>query len=132
MHTKGLISGAISDEQSINIGLDMRNLIYNKDLKLADDLQVYENRTALALNPHYKLSSDSWNLRAGANVDISFGSGKSFRVSPDVIAQYIFSDSYVLYAARLPEASWSTISADWKRSVLMPCRQALFSIRTNS
>ncbi len=98
MHTKGLISGAISDEQSINIGLDMRNLIYNKDLKLADDLQVYENRTALALNPHYKLSSDSWNLRAGANVDISFGSGKSFRVSPDVIAQYIFSDSYVLYA----------------------------------
>ena len=33
---------------------------------------------------------------------------------------------------KLPEASWSTISADWKRSVLMPCRQALFSIRTNS
>ena len=96
VHTKGLISGAISDEQSINIGLDMRNLIYNKDLKLADDLQVYENRTALALNPHYKLSSDSWNLRAGANVDISFGSGKSFRVSPDVIAQYIFSDSLSL------------------------------------
>ena len=73
VHTKGLISGAISDEQSINIGLDMRNLIYNKDLKLADDLQVYENRTALALNPYYKLSSDSWNLRAGANVDLSFG-----------------------------------------------------------
>ena len=87
VHTKGLISGAISDEQSINIGLDMRNLIYNKDLKLADDLQVYENRTTLALNPHYKLSSDSWNLRAGANVDLSFGSGKSFRVSPDVTAQ---------------------------------------------
>lgn len=98
VHTKGLISGAISDEQSINIGLNMRNLIYNKDLKLADDLQVYENRTSLALNPHYKLSSDSWNLRAGANVDLSFGSGKSFRVSPDVTAQYIFSDSYVLYA----------------------------------
>ena len=73
VHTKGLISGAISDEQSINIGLDMRNLIYNKDLKLADDLQVYENRTALELNPHYKLSSDSWNLRAGANVDLSSG-----------------------------------------------------------
>lgn len=131
MHTKGLISGAISDEQSINIGLDMRNLIYNKDLKLADDLQVYENRTTLALNPHYKLSSDSWNLRAGANVDLSFGSGKSFRVSPDVTAQYI-SPTATYSMRKLPEANWSTISADWKRSVLMPCRQPLFSIRTNS
>ena len=111
VHTKGLISGAISDEQSINIGLDMRNLIYNKDLKLADDLQVYENRTALALNPHYKLSSDSWNLRAGANVDLSFGSGKSFRVSPDITAQYIFSDSYVLYA----QATGGKLVNDFRR-----------------
>ena len=89
----------------------MRNLIYNKDLRLADDLQVYENRTALALNPHYKLSSDSWNLRAGANVDLSFGSGKSFRVSPDVTAQYIFSDSYVLYA----QATGGKLVNDFRR-----------------
>lgn len=111
VHTKGLISGAISDEQSINIGLDMRNLIYNKDLKLPDDLQVYENRTALALNPYYELSSDSWNLHAGANVDLSFGSGKSFRVSPDVTAQYIFSDSYVLYA----QATGGKLVNDFRR-----------------
>lgn len=111
VHTKGLISGAINDEQSINIGLDMRNLIYNKDLKLSDELQVYENRTALALNPYYKLSSDSWNLHAGANVDLSFGSGKSFRVSPDVVAQYIFSDSYVLYA----QATGGKLVNDFRR-----------------
>lgn len=97
IHTKGLVSGAISDEQSINIGLDMRNLIYNKDLK-KDEISVYENRTALALTPYYELNSDSWNLHVGANVDFSFGSGKSLRVSPDIVAQYIFSDSYVLYA----------------------------------
>lgn len=111
VHTKGLVSSAISDEQSINIGLDMRNLIYNKDLKLPDDLQVYENRTTLALNPYYKLSSDSWNLRAGANVDLSLGSGKSFRVSPDVTAQYIFSDSYVLYA----QATGGKLVNDFRR-----------------
>lgn len=98
VHTKGMVSGAISDEQSINIGLDMRNIIYNKDLMLTDKNQVYENRTALALNPHYQLNNDNWNLRIGANVDFSFGSGKSFRFSPDVVAQYIFSESYVLYA----------------------------------
>lgn len=33
-----------------------------------------------------------------ANVDLSFGNGKAVRVSPDVKAQYVFSDSYVLYA----------------------------------
>lgn len=98
VHTKGLVSGAISDEQSINIGLDMRNLIYGDNLKLPEDHQVYENRTALVLNPYYKLESDNWNLHVGANVDFSFGSGKSFRASPDIVAQYIFSDSYVLYA----------------------------------
>ena len=83
----------------------MRNLIYNKDLKLSDELQVYENRTALALNPYYKLSSDSWNLHAGANVDLSFG------VSPDVVAQYIFSDSYVLYA----QATGGKLVNDFRR-----------------
>lgn len=111
VHTKGLVSGAISDEQSINIGLDMRNLIYDKDFMLPDESPVYENRTALALNPYYELNSDSWNLHVGASVDLSFGSGKSFRVSPDVVAQYIFSDSYVLYA----QATGGKLVNDFRR-----------------
>lgn len=97
IHTKGLVSGAISDEQSINIGLDMRNIIYNEELT-EGLVPIYENRTALGLNPYYELSNDSWRLHVGANVDFSFGSGKAIRVSPDVTAQYVFSDSYVLYA----------------------------------
>lgn len=97
IHTKGLVSGAISDEQSINIGLDMRNIIYNEELT-EGLVPIYENRTALGLNPYYELSNYSWRLHVGANVDFSFGSGKAIRVSPDVTAQYVFSDSYVLYA----------------------------------
>lgn len=97
IHTKGLVSGAISDEQSIHIGLDMRNIIYNEELT-EGLVPIYENRTALGLNPYYELSNDSWRLHVGANVDFSFGSGKAIRVSPDVTAQYVFSDSYVLYA----------------------------------
>lgn len=110
IHTKGLISGAISDEQSINIGLDMRNIFYNKDFQL-DETPVYEGRTALNLNPYYKLHNDNWNLRIGANVDFSFGSGKTLRVSPDVVAQYIFSESYVLYA----QATGGKLVNDFRR-----------------
>lgn len=110
IHTKGLVSGAISDEQSINIGLDMRNLIYNKELKQGE-IPVYESRTALALNPSYEFNSDSWKLHIGANVDLSFGGGKSFQVSPDIVAQYLFSDSYVLYA----QATGGKIVNDFRR-----------------
>lgn len=97
IHTKGVVSGAISDEQTINIGADIRNIFYTKDFK-TEDLPVYEDRTTLALNPYYELNNDSWRLHIGANVDFSFGAGKTLRVSPDVTAQYVFSDSYVLYA----------------------------------
>lgn len=97
IHTKGVVSGTISDEQTINIGADIRNIFYTKDFK-TEDLPVYEDRTTLALNPYYELNNDSWRLHIGANVDFSFGAGKTLRVSPDVTAQYVFSDSYVLYA----------------------------------
>lgn len=97
IHTKGVVSGAISDEQTINIGADIRNIFYTKDFK-TEDLPVYEDRTTLALTPYYELNNDSWRLHIGANVDFSFGAGKTLRVSPDVTAQYVFSDSYVLYA----------------------------------
>ncbi|MDD3036943.1 TonB-dependent receptor [Bacteroides sp.] len=116
IHTKGFIGGTISDEQSINIGLDMRNIFYNKDLKL-NEIPVYEDRTALNLNPYYKLHNDNWNLHIGANVDLSFGSGKTLRVSPDVVAQFIFSESYVLYA----QATGGKLVNDFRRlEVLCP------------
>lgn len=119
IRTKGLVSGAISDEQSINIGLDMRNIFYNKDLKL-NEIPVYKDRTTLDLNPYYKLHSDNWNLRIGANVDFSFGSGKTLRVSPDVVAQYIFSESYVLYA----QATGGKLVNDFRRLEIL-CPYAL-------
>lgn len=98
IRTKGTVTGAISDEQLIGIGLNMNNLIYSKEK--VDDYEnvLYENRTALGLNPYYELNGDSWKLHIGANVDFSFGGGKAIQVSPDVTAQYVFSDSYVLYA----------------------------------
>lgn len=84
------VTGVINDEQQVSIALSLNNIFYNGD--------NFENYTAVGLNPYYELNNDSWKLHLGANVDMAFGFGKGFRVSPDITAQYVFSDSYVLYA----------------------------------
>lgn len=99
IRTKGNVTGAIGDQQSISIALEMNNFLYNgytKNLSTQDS--YFDNYTTLLLNPYYELDNDDWKLHVGANVDLSFGFDKAFRISPDVSAQYIFSDSYVLYA----------------------------------
>ena len=99
IRTKGDVTGAIGDQQSVTVALEMNNLLYNGYTKNSSTGDPYfKNYTTLLLNPYYELDNDDWKLHVGANVDLSFGFDKSFRVSPDVTAQYIFSDSYVLYA----------------------------------
>lgn len=87
--TKADVTGGINDQQKVGLALQMDNFFYNKDYQ--------GNYTSLQLNPYYKLDNDDWKLRLGANVDLSFGSGKSFQASPDIDIQYIFNDSYILY-----------------------------------
>lgn len=99
IRTKGDVTGAIGDRQSVTIALAMNNLLYSgytKNISVGED--YFKNYTTLLLNPYYKLDNDDWKLHIGANVDFSFGFDKFLRVSPDITAQYIFSDSYVLYA----------------------------------
>ncbi|EYA36967.1 TonB-dependent receptor [Bacteroides fragilis] len=100
VRTLATVSGSVSDEQTVAIGFAMNNLIYGNELKENKDRikDIFKNRTTLDLNPYYELNNDSWRVHVGANVDLSFGNGKAVRVSPDVKAQYVFSDSYVLYA----------------------------------
>lgn len=112
VRTKGDVTGAINDQQIVTIGLEMNNFLYNgytKDYTTGD--KYIKNFTTLLLNPYYELDSDNWKLHIGANVDLSFGFDKSFRVSPDVTAQYVFSDSYVLYA----KATGGKILNDFRR-----------------
>lgn len=90
VRTQAGVTGVINDEQQVSIALGLNNFFYNGD--------NFENYTALELNPYYELNNDSWKLHLGAHVDMAFGFGKGFRVSPDIMAQYVFSDSYVLYA----------------------------------
>ena len=99
IRTKGDVTGAINDQQSVTIALEMNNLLYSgytKNPSTGDE--YFKNYTTLLVNPYYELNNDDWKLHIGANIDLSFGFDKSFRISPDVTAQYIFSDSYIVYA----------------------------------
>lgn len=91
IRTKGYVIGNIGDNQKIGVAFGMNNLFYNE--------KDYDNYTTLLLNPYYEWAEeDVWKLHAGANVDLGMGFGKTLRVSPDLKVEYIFSDSYVLYA----------------------------------
>ena len=95
----GNVSGAINDEQRVYLALTMNNFWYGGNTTLQDTGEkFFKSYAALNLNPYYELNSDDWKLHLGAHVDLSFGFDKAFRVSPDIIAQYNFSDSYIVYA----------------------------------
>ena len=83
-------SAPISEEQFIGVAFAMDNAFYKNNL--------FEDYTSLNLTPYYLFKNDDWKIRLGVHVDFSFGFGKKFYASPDVMVQYTFSDSYQLYA----------------------------------
>ena len=103
VRTKALVTGGISDEQTVGIGFAMDNVLYKNN--------HFENYTSLGLNPHYRLENDDWKIRIGALVDMAFGFGKKFRAAPDVAVEYNFSDSYILYA----QAKGGKLQNDFRR-----------------
>lgn len=90
VHTKANVSGAINDEQKVGVSFQMDNMFYTKT--------YHNDYTSLLLNPYYELNNDNWKLHLGANVDFSLGFGTILQASPDIAIQYVFADSYVLYA----------------------------------
>ena len=88
--TRANVWSAISEGQDIGLQLAMNNLLYN-----GAGLSDY---TTIDLNPYYQFLDDDWKVRIGANVDFSLGCGKTLRFSPDVTAEYVFAESYVVYA----------------------------------
>lgn len=57
-----------------------------------------EDWTALEFNPYFSTQNDDWKVRIGAHVDWKGGEDDKVYVSPDVKVEYVFSDSYVLFA----------------------------------
>lgn len=90
VHTTGDVWGKLNEEQRVGIQFNMDNMFYSSD-------NLMSNYTSLCLNPYYRLEDDDWRLRIGAHVDWQSGNNSGIDVAPDVKAEYLFSDSYVLY-----------------------------------
>ncbi|WP_071147725.1 TonB-dependent receptor [Bacteroides ihuae] len=89
IRTKASVTGAINEQQKVTVSAQMDNMSYSSQFK---------DYTSLQLNSYYELKDDNWYLKAGAHFDLAFNYGKSVRMAPDFVANYIFSDSYILYA----------------------------------
>ncbi len=103
VRTKADVSGLISAGQHVGVAFAMDNVFYRNNR--------FEDYTSLEMNPYYMFKNESWKLRLGANVDLGFGFGKQFRVSPDVAVDYNFAKSFVLYA----QAGGGRIQNDFRR-----------------
>ena len=98
-----LFRSTLLGDNRLGLDLNMHNRILNSD--------SIKNYTTFDINPYYGLELDNLKLRLGANIDLGFGYGESFLISPDIDIQYVFSDSYVLYA----NAGGGRISTDFRR-----------------
>ncbi len=84
-----MVSAPVYDGR-IAIEGEMNNLFYNG--------AGMKNFTLIELNPYFAWENDSWKLNLGAHTDIGLGNESHVHFAPNVTAQYLFSDSYVLYA----------------------------------
>ena len=87
----------LNEENSLGLGFNFDD--YNQATDWADEVMAIE------FNPYYAKQNDTWKVRVGAHLDwigrdVSYSEDNydKFYVSPDVNVEYIFSDSYVLYA----------------------------------
>ena len=93
MHTAAHVWGHLNEEQQVGVGITMDNLSY--------DSQNMKNYTSLEANPYYAYDGDNWKRRLGVQVDWQSANGSGVDVAPDVKVDYVFSDSYVIYAQAL-------------------------------
>ncbi len=78
------------DNQQFGVAADFRNYLYSMD-----DM---EDATSLEVNPYYTWKNENVRVRLGAHVDWWSGAEDKVMFSPDVQLEYVFADSYVLFA----------------------------------
>lgn len=89
VHTVGDVWRTSGETRRVGLKFEMDNLFYSDS--------IMRNYTSLCLNPYYAIDEDNWRLRIGAHIDWITGNDSGIDIAPDVKAEYIFSDSYVLY-----------------------------------
>lgn len=113
---QGDVSAPISamngfSDQFVGVAAELNYLSHNKTDYEKENGKLQNNYTTIDLNPYYKLRSDAWQLRLAAHVDIAFNFGTSFRVSPDIWAQYTVSNCFSMFL----QATGGRILNDYRR-----------------
>lgn len=89
LYFKGDIWKPFNDHR---VGLNFHFNNYSYSMKDMD------KATSLEINPYYAYENDAWRIRLEANIDWWSAAESDVDISPNVNVEYIFSDSYVLYA----------------------------------
>ena len=90
LYLNGDVWKQLSNGGRLGLKVNVDNYSYASD--------ATEDWTAIEGNPYFLTHSDDWKVRIGAHVDWKGGEDSKVYVSPDVNVEYIFSDSYVLFA----------------------------------
>ena len=97
LFVKGNVWTNLNEENCLGLGFNFDN--YNQATDWADEVMAIE------FNPYFAKQNDTWKVRIGAHLDWigrdvnhTVGNYDKFYGSPDVNVEYVFADSYVLYA----------------------------------
>lgn len=97
----GLVGLSMKEHHLIGVAFSLNHFAYSDN--------ILHNNTSMEFNPYYEWKEEAWKLRLGAHLDIWKHSNNSLNMSPDVQMEYLFSDSYVLYANANGGRSFSSI-----------------------
>ena len=90
LYLKGDVWKQSSNDTRFGLKVNVDNYSYASEYS--------EDWTAIEGNPYIATQNDDWKVRVGAHVDWMGGEDGKVYVSPDVCGEYVFSDSYVLFA----------------------------------
>ena len=90
LYLKGDVWKQSSNDTRFGLKVNVDNYSYASEYS--------EDWTAIEGNPYIATQNDDWKVRVGAHVDWMGGEDGKVYVSPDVYGEYVFSDSYVLFA----------------------------------
>ena len=90
LYLKGDVWKQSSNDTRFGLKVNVDNYSYASEYS--------EDWAAIEGNPYISTQNDDWKVRVGAHVDWMGGEDGKVYVSPDVYGEYVFSDSYVLFA----------------------------------
>lgn len=90
-YAKGEVSLPFKESNRLAVAFDLNHYSYS-------GFPSMENATSVELNPYYFMEGETWRLHLGAHIDPWKGFDSKLNFSPDVKVEYLFSDSYIIYA----------------------------------